>query len=82
MSDASDLDPDPLVPLAESFLERLRRGERVGVSDYADRHPELADQIRDLFPPLVELERFHLREARPGRRSRPARLRVLRFLVG
>ena len=51
---------DPMAGLADEFLERYRRGERPAVSDYARRHPELADQIRDLFPSLAMLE-----DARP-----------------
>ena len=47
---------DPVEALAESFLDRYRRGERPSLTEYADRHPELADQIRALFPALVEVE--------------------------
>jgi serine/threonine protein kinase/tetratricopeptide (TPR) repeat protein len=42
--------------LADSFLARLRRGERPGVSEYVERHPELAREILDFFPALVEME--------------------------
>src|SRR5262249_45642725 len=44
--------------LAEEFAARFRRGERPGLTEYADRYPELADQIRDLFPALVVMEQF------------------------
>lgn len=47
---------DPLERLAESFLARLRAGERPGLEEYVERHPELADDIRELFPALVEME--------------------------
>jgi WD40 repeat protein/serine/threonine protein kinase len=47
---------DPVEALAESFLDRYRRGERPCLAEYIDRHPELADQIRALFPALVEVE--------------------------
>jgi eukaryotic-like serine/threonine-protein kinase len=43
--------------LAGEFVERLRRGEQPEVSQYADCHPELAGQIRDLFPALLVMER-------------------------
>src|SRR5262249_4873161 len=36
--------------LAEEFAERCRRGERPSLEEYADRPPELADDIRLLFP--------------------------------
>jgi WD40 repeat protein/serine/threonine protein kinase len=49
-------EPDPLNPLAEEFLARYRRGERPALSEYTERHPELASQIRELFPALVALE--------------------------
>ena len=46
----------PLDQLAEEFLARCRRGERPAVSEYAAQHPELAEQIRDLFPALLVME--------------------------
>jgi serine/threonine protein kinase/tetratricopeptide (TPR) repeat protein len=42
--------------LAEEFAERYRRGERPSLQEYIDRCPELADEIRELFPALVEVE--------------------------
>jgi len=48
---------DPVEELADSFLERYRRGERPSLSEYAREHPELAEQIRELFPLLVAVER-------------------------
>jgi WD40 repeat protein len=47
---------DPLGRLADEFLERRRRGERPTLTEYAARHPELAKQIRELFPALVLME--------------------------
>jgi serine/threonine protein kinase/tetratricopeptide (TPR) repeat protein len=47
---------DLLDSLAEAFLTRLRRGERPSLSDYTRQHPDLASQIQELFPALVELE--------------------------
>jgi serine/threonine protein kinase len=47
---------DPIERLAEEFLDRYRRGERPGLSEYEQAHPELAEKIRDFFPALVELE--------------------------
>ncbi len=57
---ASDVDRHPVEELAEDFLERLRRGERPPLSEYTAAHPDLAHEIRELFPALVVLE-----EARP-----------------
>jgi serine/threonine protein kinase/tetratricopeptide (TPR) repeat protein len=42
--------------LAEEFAERYRKGERPALQEYIDRHPELADDIRDYFPALAEIE--------------------------
>ncbi len=49
---------DPVEQLAESFQARLRRGERPSLAEYVARCPERADDIRELFPALVELEQL------------------------
>ncbi len=47
---------DPVAALAGEFAERYRRGERPALTEYTTRYPELADQIRELFPALVVME--------------------------
>jgi eukaryotic-like serine/threonine-protein kinase len=47
---------DPIDDLADAFLERYRRGERPLLSEYTEKHPELAERIRDVFPALVAME--------------------------
>jgi WD40 repeat protein len=47
---------DLLDRLAEEFAGRFRRGERPALEDYTDRYPELADEIRELFPALIKVE--------------------------
>src|SRR5262249_36979818 len=42
--------------LAEEFADRYRRGERPVLGEYIDRYPDLAEEIRELFPALVEVE--------------------------
>jgi WD40 repeat protein len=42
--------------LAEEFAERYRRGERPGLQEYVDRLPKMADEIREMFPALAEVE--------------------------
>jgi WD40 repeat protein/serine/threonine protein kinase len=54
---------DPVEELADSFLARYRRGERPSLSEYARQHPELAEQIRELFPALVVIEELGSVEA-------------------
>ncbi len=70
---------DLLDQLAEEFVARFRRGERPALKEYTDRFPELADEIRELFPAMVKVERAeggrHVDEEqtedRPSRESAP-----------
>src|SRR6202022_4036077 len=41
--------------LAEEFAERFRRGERPALKEYIDRYPDLAAEIAELLPALVEI---------------------------
>src|SRR5438876_3484904 len=45
-----------LTRLADEFAARYRAGERPALQEYLDRYPQLADEIRELFPALVEVE--------------------------
>src|SRR5262249_9124347 len=47
---------DPLNDLADEFLARWRHGDRPSPDEFAASHPELASQIRDLFPALLAME--------------------------
>jgi serine/threonine protein kinase len=47
---------DLLAELADDFLRRYRAGEHPSANDYAAKHPELADRIRDLFPAVIAME--------------------------
>ncbi len=42
--------------LAKEFLERSRKGQRPPLREYTDRHPELADKIREVFPAMAMME--------------------------
>jgi serine/threonine protein kinase/WD40 repeat protein len=57
MSD-SESEADPLVELAQEFADRIRRGERPSLSEYAGRFPEHAERIRRIFPAMVAMERL------------------------
>ena len=46
--------------LAEEFLERYRQGERPSLKEYIDQHPELAAEIRDVFPAMALMENIAL----------------------
>jgi serine/threonine protein kinase len=73
---------DPFEEVAESFLERYRAGERPSVAEYVQRYPQLADQIRELLPALVAVEKAgpKLEEPRPPAPSLPERLGGYRIL--
>jgi serine/threonine protein kinase len=49
-------DQSRLDELAEAFVERYRRGERPAISEYVREHPDLAEQIEELFPALAMME--------------------------
>src|SRR5262249_29350013 len=55
----SDSSRDVLLErLAAEFVARHRRGERPALSEYTDRYPDLAADIRDLFPALLQIEQL------------------------
>jgi WD40 repeat protein/serine/threonine protein kinase len=49
-----------VLEMAEEFLDRYRRGERPSLKEYTDRHPSLADEIRDVFPAMAMMEKIAL----------------------
>ena len=55
MTDSSG-ERNPVEQLAEEFIERKRRGERPTLSEYTEKYPDLAADIRDLFPALLMME--------------------------
>jgi WD40 repeat protein len=57
----SNSERNPVDELAEEFVARYRKGERPSLTEYTQAHPELAAEIRDLFPALVMME-----DVRPG----------------
>ena len=77
---------DPLEVLAAEYMERLRQGQALSVSEYAAQHPELAEEIQELFPTIAVTERLKARQARSsgGRAAlgaaRPERLGDFRLI--
>jgi serine/threonine protein kinase/tetratricopeptide (TPR) repeat protein len=57
MNDARH-DVDLIGRLADEFVERYRRGEQPSVTEYCQRHAELAPRIRAIFPSLMMIEEF------------------------
>lgn len=53
-------DPHDLDSLAEEFISRRRQGECASIEEYAALHPDLAEEIRELFPTMLELEQLKL----------------------
>ncbi len=79
MDDAA-LERDPVETLASDFTDRLRAGERPTVQEYVDRYPEVADEIRELFPTIAAMEGLKgQKESRSGGKASlgPARLQQL-----
>ena len=59
----ADAEEPDLEALSERFVEDFRAGRRPSVDEYAERFPEFAEEIRDLFPALLLLEKGGTREA-------------------
>ncbi len=55
-------DRDPVEALAAEFAERIRRGERPAVEEYATKHPALAKKINELFPTIAQMEQLKCRK--------------------
>ncbi|MEZ6034096.1 MAG: serine/threonine-protein kinase [Planctomycetaceae bacterium] len=47
---------DELGPLMDEFLTRKRRGEYPSLTEFVNRHPDLEDEIRELFPAVAMIE--------------------------
>ena len=48
---------DPFGPIADEFVEAIRRGQRPSVEEFARRYPEHAAAIREVLPALVLMEK-------------------------
>ncbi len=68
--------------LAQDFVERFRRGERPALCEYAQRHPDLATEIHDLFPTLALLEEARADNALSSIPSWPAAVTPLPERLG
>jgi WD40 repeat protein len=67
---------DPLERLSEEFLLRRRRGEAIDLESFAVEHPDHAEQIRAVFPTLIQIE--GARAPEPARaEERVGRWRIL-----
>jgi hypothetical protein len=55
VSDANS-QSDIVLELAEEFLDRYRKGERPPLREYIERHPDLASEIKEVFPAMAMME--------------------------
>lgn len=60
----SEKDRDPLEMLAAEFVERQRKGVDVTVEQYAEDYPDMAEEIRELFPTIAAMEKFKVQKER------------------
>src|SRR5438093_5866228 len=57
---SSEARSELVMELAEEFLNRYRKGERPPLKEYIDRHPELAAEIKEVFPAMAMMENIAL----------------------
>jgi eukaryotic-like serine/threonine-protein kinase len=72
MTDNQDL-RDPVEQLAEEYTRRLRSGEQPTIDEYAEKYPQYAGEIRELFPMVASMEKLSSRE---GEERQSAQSRV------
>src|SRR5437588_8182300 len=59
---------DPFGQIADEFVEAFRQGLRPSVEEFARRYPEHADEIREMLPALVLMEKAKAADDSPGQR--------------
>src|SRR5687768_248336 len=57
MSDNDPSTADPFGQIADEFVEAFRQGKRPSVEEFGRRYPAHADEIRDMLPALVLMEK-------------------------
>src|SRR2546425_130576 len=68
MNDENLSAADPFGLIADEFVEAFRQGKRPSVEEFAGRYPEHADQIRDMLPALVLMEKARAADDASGQR--------------
>ena len=56
----TEIHSEVVLALAEESVARYRQGERPSLREYLDRHPELAAEIREVFPAVALMENIAL----------------------
>ena len=65
MSNNDPSDADPLGAIADEFVDAFRQGQRPSVEVFARRYPEHADEIREMLPALVLMEKAKSADVAP-----------------
>ncbi|MCX6928017.1 MAG: serine/threonine-protein kinase [Verrucomicrobia bacterium] len=60
----SNPEREPLEVLAAEYMDRLRQGQHPDIEEYAAGHPDLAEEIRELFPTIAVTERLKAQKER------------------
>jgi urea transport system substrate-binding protein len=68
MSDNDASAADPLGQIADEFVEAFRQGKCPSVEEFARRYSEHADDIREMLPVLVLMEKAKSADDSPGQR--------------
>jgi serine/threonine protein kinase/WD40 repeat protein len=68
MNDNDPSDAEPFGQIADEFVEAFRQGQRPSVEEFARRYPEHADEIRDMLPALVLMEKAKSADDAPDQR--------------
>src|SRR5437660_5710350 len=63
---------DPFGQIADEFVEAFRQGKRPSVEEFARRYPEHADEIREILPALVLMEKAKADDPSPPRAAAAA----------
>src|SRR5262249_13598135 len=71
MTDSNPSASDPLGQIADEFVEALRQGKRPTVEEFARRYPEQADEIREVLPALLLMEKAKSGDATGERGKAP-----------
>jgi serine/threonine protein kinase len=72
MSDDDQSSADPFGQIADEFVEALRQGKRPSVEEFARRYPAHADEIREVLPALVLMEKAKAPDHTSGEGASPA----------
>src|SRR5262249_24663997 len=80
MSDNDLSSADPFGQIADEFAEAFRQGKQPSVEEFARRYPEHADDLRDVLPALLLMEKAKSPDEISGEGGSPAAAAPLRQL--